>query len=52
MFNESGIKPDKKRVESIVNLKKPNNKKLITYGYGYNYLCEGIHTKLTDFQFS
>lgn len=27
MFNKSGIKPNKKRIESIVNFKKPNNKK-------------------------
>lgn len=43
MFNEEGIKPDKNRVESIINLKHPNNKKELQMVLGIvNYLREFI----------
>lgn len=43
MFNNSGIKPDKERVESIIHLKKPNNKKELQMVMGIvNYVREFI----------
>lgn len=43
LFNEEGMKPDKKRIEAIVNLKKPDNKKELQIVMGMiNYVREFI----------
>jgi len=43
LFNEEGIKPDKERIKSILDLKKPNNKKELQIILGIiNYIREFI----------